>query len=122
MGQFTKSLGLISIFNMKIVIAVSLCVMAALVYAEHCDHDDECMTVMCGGNGTMVMCEDHICTCTLDMHCMNKMECDSKGSCGGPAHGHHEEPHHGPHHGHEAGPAAEWHCLDGMCKCLDVHV
>lgn len=52
------------------------------------------------------------------------MECDSKGSCAdqvpdheGP---HHEGPHHGPDHGHHHGPHAEWHCLDGMCTCLDI--
>ncbi|XP_062621640.1 serine protease inhibitor Cvsi-2-like [Saccostrea cucullata] len=84
----------------SIIIAFSL-VAIAYVLSERCDHLDDCASTQCATNASHIECEHHQCTCIANpMSCSDRQDCTMLGRC--------------PER-HE-----EFHCLDGVCRCLRV--
>ncbi|XP_048768198.1 serine protease inhibitor Cvsi-2-like [Ostrea edulis] len=89
---------------MKAAVFVFLAVAIVYVLSERCNVLSNCADTICSGNASHVECEHHQCTCIA-----NPMSCSDRNDC------HMSDSRRCPDK-HE-----EFHCLDGMCTCLDLH-
>merc|ERR1712179_321237 len=98
-------MGVSSTINVKMKVLLTLVLLSVGIFAEYCDHDDDCTETVCGLNFSLDCYKkdrSHVCTCvsTTDTSftCSTPDVCANKfGICK-----------HGDH---------TWHCIDQKCRC-----